>query len=426
MADINKNLLKNIIDIKNTLLEEKIIDENIKISFNEKERTKLLDSIKPFIDKNIKSYDNLKNIPINEAEKIILDEIIGLGPIQPLINDKDISEVMVNSSDKIYIEKKGKIEEAKICFFDNNHVISNIKKIARFVERRIDTEVPILDARLPDGSRINAIIHPLALTGPTLTIRKFEENPYTVDNLINFGSLTRQIADFLKGCVEGRLNIIISGGTGSGKTTLLNVLSSFIPPRDRVVTIEDAAELKLRQEHVITLESRPPDLNGRGEITIQNLVRNSLRMRPDRIVVGEVRGKEALDMLQAMNTGHDGSLTTIHANSPRDTLSRIETMVLMSGIDLPVKAIREQIASAINLIVQIQRLPDGSRKIISISEIVGMEMDKITMVEIFKFQKTGLDNKGIQLGKLVPTGLRPSFTENLETKGIMFPSELFG
>ena len=355
----------------------------------------------------------------------IIDETIGFGPINRLIRDPSISEIMVNGPQNVYVEKKGRLVLTDVVFKDDQHVMRVIEKIVAPLGRRIDESSPMVDARLPDGSRVNAIIPPLALNGPSITIRKFSEKPYTVKDLINFGTMTPEVAMFLKSCVEARLNIVVSGGTGSGKTTTLNVISSFIPDDERIVTIEDAAELQLAQEHVVRLETRPPNIEGKGAITIRDLVRNSLRMRPDRIVVGEVRSGEALDMLQAMNTGHDGSLTTGHANSPRDMLSRLETMVLMAGMDLPVRAIREQIASAIDLIVHQARLKDGSRKITHITEITGMEGDVITMQDIFVFRQHGRDEKGRITGAIVPTGKKPKIDERLVDAGISLPSDIF-
>ncbi len=340
------------------------------------------------------------------------------GVITSLLLDDTISEVMVNGRDQIYIERKGKLVRADAAFASDEELIRVIREIAGFVGRRIDEESPMVDARLPDGSRVNAIIPPLAIDGPSLTIRKFAKDPYTVQDLINFGTLTEEAAGFLQACVTARMNVIVSGGTGSGKTTTLNVLSSFIPADERIVTIEDAAELQLRQEHKVRLESRPPNLDGRGRIGIRELVVNSLRMRPDRIVIGECRSGEALDMLQAMNTGHDGSLTTIHANTPRDALARLETLVLMSGIDLPQRAIREQIASAIHLIVQQSRMRDGARRITNITEVVGREGDTITLQDVFLFQETGVDGTGRIQGKLTPTGIRPNAMAKLYAKRI--------
>jgi pilus assembly protein CpaF len=367
-------------------------------------------------------------LPRAERQKIILeimDEVVGFGPIEPLIKDAEISEIMVNGPNQVFVERKGKLEKTEVTFRDQEHVLHIIEKIVSPLGRRIDESMPMVDARLPDGSRVNAIIPPLSLVGPVITIRKFSRDPLTIHDLIKFGTLTTKMATFLELCVKARLNIIISGGTGSGKTSTLNVLSSFIPETERIVTIEDAAELQLRQEHVITLESRPPNIEGKGAITIRDLVRNALRMRPERIIVGEVRSGEALDMLQAMNTGHDGSLTTGHANSPRDILSRMETMVLMAGMELPIRAIREQMASAFDLIVQQTRLRDGSRKITYLTEVVGMEGDKITLQDIFLYVNEGVDGRNKLRGQFKATGVRPKFLNKLMAAGIHVPNDLF-
>jgi pilus assembly protein CpaF len=356
----------------------------------------------------------------------ILDEMLGFGPIQSFLEDPDISEVMVNGPYKVYIEKKGKLIKTNVRFDDDAQVLRIIDRIILPLGRRIDSDAPTVDARLPDGSRVNAIIPPVAIDGPTITIRKFLKDKLTTDQLISLGSLTKNMAEFIRACVIARFNIIISGGTGSGKTTLLNILSSYIPTDERIVTIEDAAELRLQQDHIVRLETKPPNVEGKNGVAIRDLVRNALRMRPDRIVVGEVRGGEALDMLQAMNTGHDGSLTTIHSNSPRDTISRLETLCLMAGLELPVRSIREQIASAIDLIVHQSRLKDGSRKVTSITEVAGMEGDTIVMTEIFRFEQTGIDPDGKILGELRPTGIRPLFTPRLETAGFHLGPEVFG
>jgi len=355
----------------------------------------------------------------------IVAEILGFGPLEPLLADENVSEIMVNGPEKVFVERKGKLSKTNIIFENNEHVMKVIDRIVSPLGRRVDESSPYVDARLPDGSRVNAIIPPLALNGPTLTIRKFEKDPLTIDDLIRFGSLSPEVAEFLKACVMARLNMVVSGGTGSGKTTLLNVLSSFIPNDERIITVENAAELQLRQEHVVTLESRPPNIEGKGEVTIRDLVINTLRMRPDRIVVGECRAGETLDMLQAMNTGHDGSLTTAHANSPRDVLSRLETMCLMAGMDLPVRAIREQVAAAVDLIVQQARLRDGTRKVTSVTEVQGMEGDVIVMSDIFVFEQQGIENGKI-IGRLKPTGIRPKFSERIEVAGITLPANIFG
>jgi pilus assembly protein CpaF len=371
-----------------------------------------------------------ENIVLSRPERArlfeqIAAEILGLGPLQPLLEDDTITEVMVNGAKNIYIERKGKLHRVPVTFENNDHVLRIIDRIVAPLGRRIDESSPYVDARLQDGSRVNAVIPPISLVGPVLTIRKFSKNPITVEQLVQFGSISMEALQFLKACVESRLNIIISGGTGSGKTTLLNVMSGFIPDDERIITIENAAELQLRQEHVVTLESRPPNIEGRGEITIRDLVINSLRMRPERIIVGECRGGETLDMLQAMNTGHDGSMTTAHANSPRDTLARIETMCLMAGMELPVRAIREQVASAIDVIVQQERMRDGTRKVVTVAEVSGMEGDVITMTDIFSFEQTGVE-AGKIIGRLRPTGLRPKFMDQIEAAGINLPPSIFG
>jgi pilus assembly protein CpaF len=360
----------------------------------------------------------------------ITDDILGYGPIEPLLKDDSITEVMVNSADRIYIERHGKIERTPATFVDDAHVMRIIDKIVSQVGRRIDESSPMVDARLPDGSRVNAIIPPLALKGPTLTIRKFSRDPYGMDDLVGFGTVTSKAAQFLAACVKGKLNILISGGTGSGKTTTLNAMSAFVPGDERIVTIEDAAELQLQQDHVITLESRPANIEGQGEIRIRELVRNSLRMRPDRIIVGEVRGPETLDMLQAMNTGHEGSLTTIHANSPRDALSRLETLVMTAGVELPHRAIREQIASAFDLLVQISRLVDGSRRITHVTEVLRMESDVITLQDIFVArppdeETTAVVQPSRLLAPLACTGLKPHFLEKLAANGVVLAPTFF-
>ncbi len=366
-----------------------------------------------------------KGIDPERLSKEIFDEAVGLGPLEDLLEDESITEIMVNGPSQVYVERAGKLERTDCSFINDSSVLSIIERIVSPIGRRIDESQPYVDARLADGSRVNAIIHPLSLIGPCITIRKFSKEPFTVDDLIGFGTLTADISDFLRICVLLRKNLIVSGGTGSGKTTTLNVLSSFIPDDERIVTIEDAAELRLTQDHIVRLEARPANIEGRGAVTIRDLVRNALRMRPDRIVVGECRGAEALDMLQAMNTGHEGSLTTIHANTPRDALARLETMVLMAGMDLPVRAIREQVTSAVHMICQIARFSDGSRRVSRITEVTGMENDIITMQDIFEYKQTGVDDHGRVQGRLHPTGVVPSFVEEIGTRGIALDRTIF-
>lgn len=367
-------------------------------------------------------------LPYSERQMIaavVNDEVLGLGPLEPLLNDNDITEIMVNGPKQIYVERKGRLEISEAVFRDDEHVMHIIDKIVSPIGRRIDESQPMVDARLPDGSRVNAIIAPLALKGPSITIRKFSKTPYNINDLIRFGSLTMPMARLLEAAVKGRLNIFISGGTGSGKTTLLNVLASFIPDGERIITVEDAAELQLNQDHVVSLETRAANIEGKGAITIRDLVRNCLRMRPDRIVVGEVRAGEALDMLQAMNTGHDGSLTTGHANSPRDMLARVETMVLMAGMDLPVRAIRQQITSAVDLVIQQTRLRNGRRVITHITEVLGMEGDTIQMQDIFLFEQQGIDANGQLKGRHYATGITPKILTKLEAEGINLATDIF-
>ncbi len=371
-----------------------------------------------------------EGLALTRAERVrmleqITDEILGLGPLEPLLRDETVTEVMVNGPQQVYVERQGRLEMTNVTFQNDEHVMKIIQRIIAPIGRRVDESSPMVDARLADGSRVNAIIPPLSLVGPVITIRKFSATPFTVEDLIRFGTATPEMFEFLEACVKARLNIFVAGGTGSGKTTMLNILSSFIPDDERIVTIEDAAELQLRQEHVITLEARPSNIEGKGAVPIRELVRNALRMRPDRIVVGECRSGEALDMLQAMNTGHDGSMSTGHANTPRDMLARLETMVLMAGMDLPLRAIREQIASAVDLIVHQNRLKDGTRKITNITEVQGMEGDVIVMQDIFVFEQTGVVEGKIQ-GRLRPTGIRPKFVEKFEVAGINLPPNVFG
>jgi pilus assembly protein CpaF len=378
------------------------------------------------------AIDQEQGVPLTIADRRqllneIASDVLGYGPIDPLLNDPEVTEVMVNGPYDIYVEQRGKITKTDVRFVDDVHLRRIIDKIVGQVGRRVDESTPMVDARLPDGSRVNAVIHPLAIGGPFLTIRKFSVDPYTEADLVRFGTFSQRTADFVRACVRGRLNILISGGTGSGKTTTLNVMSSYLPDDERIVTVEDAAELQLHQDHVLSLEARPANIEGKGQVTIRDLVRNCLRMRPDRIVVGEVRGGESLDMLQAMNTGHDGSLTTVHSNSPRDTLSRIETMVLMAGFDLPVRAIREQIASAVDLIVHVSRLKDGTRRVTHVTEVEGMEGDIITLQDLFLFDfGAGIEEgTGKYLGRLKATGIRPTFSEHLQDMGIRLPADLF-
>jgi pilus assembly protein CpaF len=383
------------------------------------------------LQEHLKVILGREKVPLSTADRTQLvqdltDDVLGYGPISGLLSDPDVNEVMVNGPSRVYIERNGKIVKSGASFIDENHLKRIIEKIVAQVGRRVDESNPMVDARLPDGSRVNAVIAPLAIGGPFLTIRKFAADPFTVEDLINFGSFSRTVAQFLDACVKGRLNVIVSGGTGTGKTTALNVLSSFIPHDERIVTIEDAKELQLHQDHVLSLESRPPNIEGKGEVRIRELVRNTLRMRPDRIVVGECRGGEALDMLQAMNTGHDGSITTVHSNSPRDTLARIETMVLMAGMDLPVRAIREQMASAVDLIVHLTRLRDGTRRVTHVSEVQGMEGDVVVLQDLFLFDfGMGVDENGHFLGHLKSTGIRPKFSERLSDHGIRLRPEIF-
>ena len=384
-----------------------------------------------FIKQHLKSVYEQAHVNLSEdiqqiVFRDVLNDMTGYGPIQPLLDDPDVTEVMVNGPKKIYVERKGQLTRSDVAFDDDAHVMRVIERIILPLGRRVDADSPTVDARLPDGSRVNAVVRPVALDGPSITIRKFPKERLSTEQLVSLGTITPHMAEFLRACVLGRLNIVISGGTGSGKTTLLNVLSSFIPENERILTIEDAAELQLQQDHVLRLETKTRNVDGSGETTVRDLVRNSLRMRPDRIVVGECRGGEALDMLQAMNTGHDGSLTTLHANAPRDALSRLETMVLMAGMELPLKVVRQQISSAVDLIVQQTRLRDGSRKVTAITEVAGMEGDTIVLTDIFKFEQTGIEEGGKVIGELKATGMRPLFTPRLEAAGYKLGADIFG
>jgi pilus assembly protein CpaF len=407
-------------------LHKKLIDSLDLSVLTTVDRSTLRDQIKGVLEKLLSEEELI--LSQENKERLITEiqsETLGLGPIEQYMHDPDISDILVNTCNQVYIERHGKLELTDTKFKDDNHLLQIIDRIVSAIGRRIDESSPMVDARLADGSRVNAIISPLALDGPILSIRRFRVNVLSMDNLLDEKSLTSPMVELLKGMVRARLNLVISGGTGAGKTTLLNILSGYIPPEERIVTIEDSAELQLQQPHVVRLETRPPNIEGRGGVTQRDLVRNSLRMRPDRIIIGEVRGPEIYDMLQAMNTGHDGSLTTIHANSTRDTLLRLETLMLLTGIEIPEKAIRELISSAINLVIQVTRYSDGTRKISSISEIVGMERDTITMQEIFYFEKTGVGKEGEVFGDYRPTGIRPMFMDRLLRSGIRLSAEIF-
>jgi len=386
--------------------------------------------VRPEVEAMAASMLALDDVPMARDERLrcagdIADEIVGFGPIEPLLEDPAVTEVMINGPRKVFFEQRGQLHLSNRVFRDDDHIMRIVEKIVVPINRRIDESSPMVDARLPDGSRVNAIIPPLAVDGPTITIRKFSRDPLTVDDLVSFGTLIPELVDFLRACIRTRLNVIVSGGTGSGKTTLLNVLSSFIPPTERVVTIEDPCELQMRQRHVIRLETRPPNVEGRGQVTQRDLMRNALRMRPDRIIVGEVRAGEAFDMLQAMNTGHDGSLTTAHANAPRDAIARVENMVLMAGLDLPIRAIREQVASALDLVVHVSRLSDGTRRVTHVTEVVGMEGQTVTLQDVFLFQQTGIDSRGKVQGQTISTGLRPRFVDRFEAAGTHLAADIF-
>lgn len=413
------DLLKLKYYLINTLSRD-LESENIAAEKREEFAVQRLDDI--YQRANLRLPDDIRTHIFREVN----DELFGFGPIQSLLNDPDVTEVMVNGPKNIYVESKGKLTKASVIFEDDDHVVRIIARIIAPLGRYINADSPTVDARLPDGSRVNAVVRPVAIDGPTITIRKFSKEKLRVDDLIKFDSLTESMAEFLRACVLARLNIVISGGTGSGKTTLLNIMSSFISDDERIVTIEDAAELQMQQDHVVRLETKPNNIEGHGGVSIRDLVRNSLRMRPDRVIIGEVRGGEALDMLQAMNTGHDGSLATVHSNSPRDAIARLETLVMMAGMDLPIKVIRQQIASAVDLIVQQTRLKDGSRKVIAISEVAGMEGETIVLSDIFKFEQSGVGEDKKIIGTMKPTGIRPMFYPRLETAGFKLGADVFG
>ena len=415
------------LQIHRKIVEEITPEEQSILSINQEGNALQVDAIIQKYYKRVME-DNPYALSLGERNRIvneIRDEMMGLGPIEPLLKDDSITEIMINGPKKIFVERLGKLQMTNVTFHDNTQLMSIIERILSPLGRRIDESSPLVDARLADGSRVNIIIPPLSIVGPAVTIRKFAKKPFSIDNLVSFGTMNDKMAKFLRACVQARVNILVSGGTGSGKTTTLNVLSSFIPNNERIVTIEDAAELRLQQDHVVTLESRPANLEGKGQITIRDLVRNALRMRPDRIIVGEVRAGEALDMLQAMNTGHDGSLTTAHANTPRDALSRVETMVMMSGLDLPERAIREQISSALDLVLQQSRIKDGSRKVTYITEVQKMEGDTITTQDIFRFVQDGINSDGKIEGHFETTGLQPGFLDKFQMNGVKLPDGFF-
>jgi len=411
-------------ELKNRIQERLIAELDPKGDLAESEK------LRQTIEEMYQSLLAEENIVLSRTERQrlfeqIVAEILGYGPIQPLLADDTITEIMINGPKQVFVERLGKLEQTNIAFEDEGHLLRIIDRIVSPLGRRIDESSPMVNARLPDGSRVNAIIPPISLIGPTMNIRKFARIPITADDLVQWGTVSPEALEFLKACIVGRINTVVSGGTGSGKTTLLNILSGYVPDDERIITIENAAELQLRQEHVVTLEARPPNIEGKGAITIRDLVVNCLRMRPDRIIVGEVRSGEALDMLQAMNTGHEGSLTTCHSNSPRDTLARLETMCLMAGMDLPLRAIREQVSSALDLIVHEERMRDGSRKIVNITEVQGMEGDVVVLSDLFTFEQTGVENGKI-IGRLEPTGIRPKFMPRLEAANIYLPPDIFG
>ena len=414
------------LDIHRRIVDEMNAEEQQVLSGRDNSREQVEALITSYCNRVLD--ENPFAVPRGERARIvadICDEMLGLGPVEPLLKDETVTEVMINGPKQIFVERMGKLALTKVQFHDEPHLMNIIERILSPLGRRVDEASPLVDARRADGSRVNIIIQPLSLVGPCVTIRKFSKTPLSVENLISFGSMSEDMAEFLRACVKARLNVLVSGGTGSGKTTTLNVLSSFIPDDERIVTIEDAAELRLQQQHVVTLEARPANIEGKGEITIRDLVRNALRMRPDRIIVGEVRSGEALDMLQAMNTGHDGSLTTAHANSPRDALSRLETMVLMAGMELPVRAIREQVSSAIDLILQQSRIQDGSRKVTYITEVQKMEGDTIVLQDLFRYVQTSIDENGKSVGTFVSTGLQPSFLDKFRLHGVEVPDSFF-
>jgi pilus assembly protein CpaF len=425
LADRNQNQNKSFDDLKR-LIHAKLVDKLDLSRVSDLQGDTLRREIRLVVERLCDTENPLLNRM--ERERLIdevLDETFGFGPLEVLLKDPTISDIMINGPQKVYVERRGKMEKTEVKFRDNEHLLQIIDRIVSKVGRRVDETSPMVDARLPDGSRFNAIIPPLALDGPTVSIRRFGSNPLKLEDLLNYKAFTPEMAMLMEACIKARLNIVISGGTGCGKTTLLNTLSSFIPGEERVITIEDAAELQLQQDHIVRLETRPPNIEGKGAILCRDLVKNALRMRPERIIIGECRGGETLDMLQAMNTGHSGSMTTLHANTPRDAQARMETMIMMSGLDLPIKAMRQQISSAVDLIIQANRLQGGPRKITSITEVMGMEQDMIIMQEVFRFKQLGIDQNGRSYGQFEATGVRPSFVSRLESAGIKLPGNLF-